>query len=557
MVSLSAPETTSEMGMLKPLTTQIGVTAVLVAFFGQDSSAGTAPALEPIVYTVSFPAPQEHVAQIDAVFPTENRPAIEIMMAMWSPGFYRVEDYAKRVDALEARTINGNAVAVDATRKNRWRIKTDRQAKVLVSYRLSCKQSSVTTNYVDQGLAVLNGAATFCTLVEPVRRPHEVRLELPAKWKQSATALEPAGDRRLNHYIAPDYDTLVDSPIVAGTPVTHEFEVEGSRHFAVDIGDVGAWDGERAALELQKIVAETRRFWGFLPFKSYYFLTVFRRGGGGLEHKNSTLLTASPTRMASGQSSFRWLSFVSHEYFHAFNVKRLRPIELGPFDYENPPHTGSLWIAEGLTTYFGDLIVARAGLCSQEAYLAAVSAHIDELQKSPGRLVQSLEKSSLEVWTSGTSGVGRNRANTVSYYVKGPVVGFLLDAKIRRATADKQCLDDVMRLAYKRYAGERGFTPGEFRATAEQVAGCDFKEWFRKAISSTEELDYADALGWFGLRFVPSDEMHKKQEPGEKPGSAKTDGAKKEPPRSWKLEVRADATQAQTGHLQKLLKPTT
>src|SRR5262249_54956262 len=176
-------------------------------------------------------------------------------------------------------------------------------------------------------------------------------------------------------------------------------------------------------------------------------------------------------RGAREPGSLRWLSFVSHEYFHAFNVKRLRPVELGPFDYEHPPSTKSLWIAEGLTTYCGDLIVARAGLATPRDFLELLSSHIGQLQHARGRLVQNLEEASLDVWNSGTSGVGRESATKLSYYVKGPVVGFLLDARIRRATAGKKSLDDLMRLAYKRYSGERGFTPEQFQATAEEVAG--------------------------------------------------------------------------------------
>ena len=241
---------------------------------------------------------------------------------------------------------------------------------------------------------MINGAATYITLVEQARRPHEVRLALPPKWKRSVTALDPAADGRPDQYLAPDYDTLVDSPIVAGDPVVHEFEVDGSKHFLVDVGDVGSFDGQMAAEELRRIVEETRRFWGFLPFKKYYFLNVFRRGGGGLEHKDSTLLTANANRTANARANLGWLSFVSHEYFHAFNVKRLRPVELGPFDYETPPSTSSLWISEGLTSYFGELIVVRAGLGSTEDYLRLLSSHINQLQNAPGRLVQTLEQSS-------------------------------------------------------------------------------------------------------------------------------------------------------------------
>src|SRR5262249_28297469 len=234
-----------------------------------------------------------------------------------------------------------------------------------------------------------------------------------------------------------------------------------------------------------------------LPFRKYVFLFVVRDkggGGGGLEHANSALMFTGAAA-ARGKGNLSWLMFVSHEYCHAFNVKRLRPVELGPFDYEKPPRTTGLWVAEGLTTYYGDLLVRRAGLCGADEYLARLSGQIGRLQKSPGRLVQTLEQASADVWTSGLSGVGGG-ARTVSYYVKGPVVGFLLDAKIRRATQGARSLDDLMRLAYRRYGGEQGFTAEQFRQAAEEVAGVDLKGPFRNWLATTEELDYAEALDW-------------------------------------------------------------
>ena len=211
--------------------------------------------------------------------------------------------------------------------------------------------------------------------------------------------------------------------------------------------------------------------------------TSSARPAAGSSTGTARCSSAATPKAGTPQRPYRWLSFVSHEYFHAFNVKRLRPIELGPFDYETPPRTGSLWISEGLTTYFGDLIVVRAGLATPSDFLGALSASIAQLQGSPGRLSQTLEQSSFDVWSSGVSGVGRDPATTVSYYVKGLVVGFLLDARIRRATDDRRGLEDVMRLAYRRHSGERGFTADDFRAAAEEVAGADLKEWFRTAVS--------------------------------------------------------------------------
>jgi predicted metalloprotease with PDZ domain len=504
-----------------------------IAFFallaGLAPAAGTARKLDSIVYTVRFPAPETHFAEITAMMPAGKRASVELMMPVWSPGFYRVEDYAGKVQELAARAPDGRLLPVEQPQKNRWRIQTGGAPTVTVSYRLFCNSRSVTTNWVGEDLAVLNGAASFVTLVEKTPRPHDIRLELPPQWKRAMTALDAVPGGQANHFRAADLDTLVDSPIVAGNLSVREFDVAGSKHFLVDAGDFKQWAGERGAQELEKIVRATHQFWGFLPFKRYVFLNVFRQGGGGLEHKDSTLLTSSP-RMT--MPSLGWLGFVSHEYFHAFNVKRLRPVELGPFDYEHPPNTPSLWISEGLTTYFGELLVARAGLGATQDYLNSVSSHIRQLQTSPGRLLQTLEESSLDVWNSGTSGVGRDTATKVSYYVKGPVVGFLLDARIQRLTGGKKSLDDVIRLAYKRYSGARGFTAEQFRKTTEEVAGADLKDWFRKALASTEELDYSEALDWYGLRFATADE--------------------KQPAKKWSLEIRDDTMEAQQRRLQKL-----
>jgi predicted metalloprotease with PDZ domain len=206
--------------------------------------------------------------------------------------------------------------------------------------------------------------------------------------------------------------------------------------------------------------------------------------------------------------------------------ERLRPVELGPFDYERGPRTPSLWISEGVTSYFGDLFVARAGLTDGAGFLASLSGAIRELQGSPGRLLQTVEQSSLEVWSNSNSGVGA-ATGTVSYYVKGQVLGFLLDARVRSLTGGRRSLEDVMRLAYRRYGGARGFTPREFQATAGEVAGADLGDWFDAATRSTAELEYEEALNWFGLRF--SD-----------------DGR-------WELEVGDGATEAQRGHLAALL----
>jgi predicted metalloprotease with PDZ domain len=500
-------------------------TLVLLAAVPPARPHTQAAALEPIQYTFRVIDPDKHVAGIDARVPTGGRATIELMMPIWTPGYYVVEDYAGRVLDLTARSPDGTAVTVSKPTANRWVVETNGAPFVNLSYALMAQGRSVTSNWVDAELGVINGGAAFITLAERARRPHDIRLETPPAWKQSASGLDPAPGGQPNHYRAPDFDTLVDSPIVAGNVRIREFVVDGTTHVMADVGHHAQWNSDKSAEQIERMVKEVRTFWGTLPFKRYVFLNVFRQGGGGLEHANSTLLTSSPK---AAEPTNGWLSFVAHEYFHAFNVKRLRPVELGPFDYEHPSRTTSLWFSEGGTTYYGNLMLARAGVLTPEDVLASMSSAIASLQKAPGRLLQSLEQSSAEVWTNSNSGVGAH-AKTVSYYVKGHVVSFLLDAHIRRITNGTKSMDDVMRLAFARYGGERGFTAAELRATVEEVAGRSMRAWFAKAIETPGELDYGEMLGWYGLRFA---------------GGA---GA------SWNLEVRPRATAAQKKHFGALL----
>ncbi|MFC1553040.1 M61 family metallopeptidase [candidate division KSB1 bacterium] len=482
--------------------------------------------LAPIVYTVSFSAPETQYAEVEAVIPVSDTAEFELMMPVWSPGYYRVENYARRIEDFSAATLDGTTLNVEHPKDNRWQIGQVESKEVVVTYRLLCNGRSVTTNWIGEDYAVLNGAAAFITLAEEDSRPHEIIIELPQGWSHVMTGLDEVPDGMPNHFRADDYEILVDSPILAGNLTINEFEVNGIPHYVVDAGDVGQWDSRSNTEDIEKIVDETVKFWGDIPYKKYVFMNVFRRGGGGLEHSNSTLLTAS-----SGRSSLSWLMFVSHEFFHTYNVKNLRPIELGPFDYEDPPNTSGLWIAEGFTSYYGDLMVVRSGLCTMEEYLSRLSSAIGRLQNTPGRLVQTLERSSLDVWSIGM--MGGDNATTISYYIKGQVAGFLLDAEIQQATGGEKSLDDVMRLAYKRYGGERGFTADEFRETCEEIAGMDMKEWFRKTVSSTEELEYDEALEWFGLRFAGSDEQ--------------------DPVQKWNFEIREAAAESQKNRMKKWL----
>lgn len=458
---------------------------------------------EPISYTLRFPAPQTHYVEVEALVPTDSRPEIELMMAVWTPGSYLVREFARNLEEVAAADESGAPLPIVKTAKNRWQVETRGLPRVAVRYRLYAREMSVRTNFVDEGFALLNGAPTFLTLAGGGRRPHDVRLVLPPQWKTSVSALPSSSP---NLYRAADYDTLVDSPIYAGSAPVYSFDVEGRTHLLVNEGEGSIWDGPRTAADLERVTREQAAFWGGLPYERYVFFNMITEGGGGLEHKDSCVLMTSRWKSRTREGYRDWISLASHELFHAWNVKRMRPAELGPFDYEAEVYTPSLWFAEGVTSYYDDLLVHRAGLFSRDEYLKRLSKQIEALQTTPGRQVQPLESASFDAWIKYYRRDENTNNSAVSYYTKGAVVAFLLDARIRHITGGRRSLDDALRLAYPRFSGERGFQAHEMRAVLEEAAGTDLDPWLAHALESTGELDYDEALAWYGLRFVESEE---------------------------------------------------
>jgi predicted metalloprotease with PDZ domain len=472
-------------------------------------------AQEPVRYTVRFSAPHTHYLEVEATVPA-GKPQVELFMAVWTPGSYLVREYARNVEDFRAASATGAELSWRKTRKNRWQVDAAGAGTITVRYKVYARELNVQGNFVDASFAMMNGAPNFMTLVGGEKRPYEVRLELPAGWSRSISGMR---EGSVPHsYAAADFDELLDCPLYAGNGPIHEFSAAGKPHYLVNQGEPPAplWDGPASAQALRKIVEEYARMFNGLPYEKYVFFNMIGESGGGLEHKNSTWMGTSRWSWSNAQepsgeggpsgggrrpSRLGWLGLASHEYFHTWNVKRLRPVELGPFDYESEVYTRSLWIAEGFTSYYGPLALGRAKLASQNATLNSLSGTISQVQTTPGRLVQPVETASYDAWIKLYRRDENSANTTLSYYPKGAVIGFLLDAKIRAATGGARSLDDLMRVALERYGKERGYTPEEFRRTASEVAGKDLSGWFKQVLESTEELDYTEALEWFGLRF--------------------------------------------------------
>jgi predicted metalloprotease with PDZ domain len=473
-----------------------------------------ASTLEPLVHTLRFDDAEHHYVEVESQVPTEGRPDLELAMAVWTPGSYLVREYARHVEDLTASSPGDEPLPVTKVAKNRWRVETGGADEVEVRYRVYCREMTVRTNFVDDSFAILNGAPTFLAPVGPTgvldtERPHEVRVIPRPGWSQVISALPDApgaetgaspGERR---FYAKDFDTLVDSPLYAGNAVVHRFEVDGAPHLLVNEGEQygDVWDGPRSAADAERIVLAQVDFWGVRPYERYVFFNLITEARGGLEHKGSSVLMTSRWNARTKEGYRRWLGLVSHEFFHTWNVKRLRPVELGPFDYETEVQTPSLWIAEGVTSYYGDLLLRRAGLLTRDQYLERLSGTIERLQTTPGRRVQDLTDASFDAWIKQYRPDENTVNSAVSYYTKGEIAAWLLDAEIRRRTEGAKSLDDVMRAAWKRYSGERGFDHDEFLAVASEVAGSDLGAFFETTLESETELDYSPALEWLGLGF--------------------------------------------------------
>lgn len=455
----------------------------------------------PVQYEVSFASADNHYVDVTATLPSADADQT-LMMPVWTPGSYLVRDYSRHIDSVSASDNVGGALRVQKVSKNRWHVANEPGRTVTLKYRVYCRELSVRTNFVDRDFALLNGAALFLTTDDRMDSEHVVQLKLPERWKQSVTSLERRVADGANVFVAKNYDELVDSPIVVGNPRLHPFQCGNVQHFLVNIGGDGLWDGQRAAADVARIVKTHQEMWGSVPYDRYYFLNVIAESGGGLEHDNSTLMLTSRWTYRDPKRYRSWLGLVSHEFFHTWNVRRLRPRALTKYRYGAENYFHELWVAEGVTSYYDDLALVRAGISKQNEYLKELAKQIERLQNTEGRLKQSLAESSYDSWIKFYRPNENSSNTTISYYNKGAVVAFLLDIEIRRLTENKRSLDDVMRKLYESFALKDGYTNQDVLETVNGIVKSDWESWFAKAIDSTEELDYQPALDWLGLEFA-------------------------------------------------------
>ncbi|MFD2555848.1 M61 family metallopeptidase [Sphingobacterium tabacisoli] len=454
-----------------------------------------------IHFTLSFSEPQAHYVEVEMHIKSfTSLEYLDLKMPVWAPGSYLIREYPKNVERFSASSVDGQELKAYKTSKNTWRVAHDKK-DIVVKYAVYAFENSVRTSHIDHSHAFLSPVGIFMFVHEHLHLPCEITVSMPTHWNKISTGLEPGKDA--NTYHADNFDILYDSPLEIGNQDIWSFEVQGVPHEFAMVG-VADYNREQITSDVSKIIAEENRIWGSNPNQHYTFITHnYQNAHGGLEHLNSTVLAAS--RYTYGQpSTYKgYLSLVAHEYFHLWNVKRLRPKALGPFDYEQENYTTGLWIMEGFTSYYDNLIVRRCGFYDEREYLQQLAIDFNTVYNRPGYELQSAASSSFDTWIKQYRPDENSHNTSISYYNKGAMLAVALDLKIIAETKGQRRLDDVIKAAYQQFylIENRGFEEDEFLLLAEQIAGVDLHEIFQAA-HSLEELDYNRYFNAVGYQLI-------------------------------------------------------
>lgn len=451
-------------------------------------------------FSVSMPQPGNHTLHVTFHSEGLKGELQDFKMPVWSPGFYGVGDYSRNVLNFRAEDGAKHALPWEKVTKDTWRVAAGNAHVIVLNYDVFGATSFAANTYLGDDRAYLSPSGVFVYLPGMTQHPVTVTIALPSNWKQISTGLEPVSHES-NTFYAPNFDVLYDSPILMGNQEYLRFDVKGVPHFVAIENLSETVDRKKMIADLQKMVTAATQMIGDVPYKHYTFL-LMGRGNGGIEHLNSASIQFDGKSLDTPAGYLRWLAYVSHEYFHNFNVKRIRPIALGPFNYDMENLTHMLWVSEGLSVYYETLVLVRAGLMTRGQYLDEMKRAIASFENSPGHHYQSATESSWNTWNAG-SGVGGDRNTSISYYDNGAMLGAMLDLKIRSESKNRMSLDDVMRALYRKYylQKRRGFTDAEFRQECENAAGGDLAEVFSYA-DSTTDVDYAKYFELAGLALT-------------------------------------------------------
>jgi predicted metalloprotease with PDZ domain len=458
-------------------------------------------------YTVAMPQPETHLFEVTLVIRTETPQMLDLKFPVWTPGSYLVREYVRHLQNFTAVDEQAQPLTWQKLSKNHWQVQSN-SGSAIMRYQIFANELTVRTNHLDISHGYFNPAAMFFRVVGQEQSAITLTVVPPSpKWTVS-TPLS-ALPEQSNSYMAANFDELVDSPFEIGTQAIYNFEVLGKSHqLAIwsHAGGEAVLNVEQFLMDTQKIIEIEADLFGGLPYDRYLFLLHLTANAyGGLEHKAASSLIYSRFGLTAKDGYSKFMSLVAHEFFHLWNVKRIRPRGLEVFDYDQENYTDALWFCEGTTSFYDLVFPFRAGIYDAKSYLAKVSEAITKLQTTPGRLVQPLSESSFDAWIKLYRPDSNSRNAQVSYYLKGEVVSFLLDLLIRQRSAlsHPRSLDDVMRQMWQQFGKpDQGFTREELKSVFESVADADLTAFWAGYIDGTDELPYGALLEPFGLRLA-------------------------------------------------------
>lgn len=452
-------------------------------------------------YEISIPEPHTHYAVVNISLNIEKPGEVIFKMPVWTPGSYLVREFEKSIEDFVARDEN-ELLTWKKKDKNSWEVSSKKAGRISVTYKVYAFEFSVRTSFIDNEQALIN-PTSVCMMVEGFdKNSGTLSFRLPPQYSKISTSLPSVVNEVTQHsFQFSDYDELADSPVQLGNQDEFTFSVGEVLHTVAMVGRNNA-DQARLAKDLKKICETMTAVIGEHPCKKYLFIVQnVESGGGGLEHLNSTVVVMNRFAWNDENKYKSFLGLCAHEYFHLWNVKRLRPVELGPFDYNKENYTEQLWVAEGITSYYDELGLYRAGFASKNDFLSSIEGYINDLENRPGSRVQTLAESSFDAWIKEYRPNENSKNTSISYYAKGLVTGALLDASICAATAGKKNLDDLMKLLWQKYYlnKKRGFTIAEFEKEASEVAGKDLSAFFDICVRSTDQPKYKEIFESLGL----------------------------------------------------------
>jgi predicted metalloprotease with PDZ domain len=459
-----------------------------------------------IHYQVAMPQPQSHLFEVTLVVQNWHSSVLDLKMPVWTPGSYLVREYAKQLQDFSAKAVDQrHSLPFKKVAKNHWQIETENSSQITICYRVFANELSVRTNHLDSTHGYFNGAALFFFIPGFEQQPIQVEIIPQAEWQVTTPLPSVAG--KANTFVAKDFDTLVDSPFEIGLQQIYNFEVLGKTHQLAVWGQ-GNLNPELLIEDTKKIIEVEAKIFGGIPYERYLFLLHLTNNSfGGLEHKDSCSLIYARFGFRAKEKYQRFLQLVAHEFFHLWNVKRIRPKALEKFDYEQENYTTSLWFSEGTTSYYDLQIPLRAGIYDAKTFLENLSKEITQFQLIPGRKVQRLAESSFDAWIKLYRRDANSNNSQISYYLKGELVTLLLDLLIRSRHRNQRSFDDVMAIMWQRFGKEEiGFTPEQLQSVIESVAQTNLDDFFQRYINNIEELPFEEYLEPFGLRIQTTTE---------------------------------------------------